>query len=168
MPHPIVNLDQLSLQSASPEEMPPGEAAQRYDLRWAEIGSRIGARKLGYNLTVIAPGKYACPFHHHLVREEMFLILAGNGELRLGQIRHPIRAGDVIACPPGDADSAHQIINTGIEELRFLAISTTESPDICLYPDSGKYGVFMTQDSHTSSFKAIGRGTDNLDYWDGE
>ncbi len=30
----------------------------------------------------------------------MFLILEGEGELRFGEERHPIRKHDVIACPP--------------------------------------------------------------------
>ncbi|MCW8278541.1 cupin domain-containing protein [Pseudomonas sp. PCH199] len=31
----------------------------------------------------------------------MFYIVAGEGEVRLGAERFPIRAGDVIACPAG-------------------------------------------------------------------
>ena len=46
------------------------------------------ARKLGYNLTVLPPGKAQCPFHSHRGEEEMFLILEGEGELRFGDQRH--------------------------------------------------------------------------------
>jgi hypothetical protein len=34
------------------------------------------------------------------------------------------RSGDVIACPAGGRETAHQIINTGTDELRYLAVST--------------------------------------------
>ncbi len=41
----------------------------------------------------------------------MFLIL--EGELRFGNERFAIRKHEVIACPPGGPEGAHQIINTG-------------------------------------------------------
>ena len=62
------------------------------------------------------------PFHSHRVNEEMFYVVAGEGEVRLGTERFPIRAGDVIACPPGGPETAHQIINTSNAELRYLAV----------------------------------------------
>ena len=67
---------------------------------------------------------------------------------------------------PGDAGTAHQLRNTGSGELKFLAVSTMEYPEVCEYPDSGKYLVrtgFAAED-----FVAIARSGDNLDYWDGE
>ena len=48
------------------------------------ISRKIGARKLGYNLTGVPPGKRAFPFHNHQVNEEMFFVLAGSGEIRIG------------------------------------------------------------------------------------
>jgi hypothetical protein len=45
-------------------------------------GHHIGAQKLGYNLTVLRPGKVQCPFHNHHGEEEMFFILDGSSELR--------------------------------------------------------------------------------------
>lgn len=167
----IVNLADLDVQPASPARAPKGPNAALYDRRSAEIASRIGARQLGYNLTVLAPGKRRCPFHSHRVEEEMFFILAGHGELRMGQTRHPIRAGDIIACPPGGPETAHQIINTGDVEMRYLAVSTMAAADICEYPDSGKYLVFAAADpdqGDRDGFRVIGRGSDSLDYWDGE
>ncbi len=80
----IINIADLELQSVGPDRAPHGEATGRYDIRWSEIASRIGARKLGYNLTVVAPGKCNCPFHNHYAEEEMFFILEGSGELRYG------------------------------------------------------------------------------------
>jgi len=42
----------------------------------------------------------------------MFFVVEGQGELRLGDARHPIRAGDIVACPPGGPETAHHILNT--------------------------------------------------------
>ena len=42
---------------------------------------------------------------------------------------------------PGDADRAHQLVNTSTQELVFLAISTEVSPEVIGYPDSAKTGI---------------------------
>jgi uncharacterized cupin superfamily protein len=106
-----------------------------------QISDHIGARKLGYNLTVLPPGKVQCPFHSHHAEEEMFLILEGEGELRFGDRRYPIRKHDVIACPTGGPEMAHQIINTGPATMRYLALSTLADVETCEYPDSGKVSI---------------------------
>ena len=115
MDKPIINIADVTPEARPPGMSPKGEAADRYDAKMAFIGTRIGARKLGYNLTAVPPGKRAFPLHNHQVNEEMFFILNGSGELRMGDAVHPIRTGDIIACPPGGKDVAHQIVNTGTE-----------------------------------------------------
>jgi uncharacterized cupin superfamily protein len=167
---PFINIADVVIETAAPDRAPRGETGLHYDIRWGEIASRIGARKLGYNLTVVAPGKRNCPFHSHRVEEEMFFILEGMGELRYGDARYPIRAGDVIACPTGGPESAHQIINTGEEELRYLAVSNQSEAEICEYPDSGKYLAFAPGETSGTprQVRVIGRPGDSLDYWDGE
>jgi len=123
-------------------------------------------------LYALPPGMRGSPFHSHRVNEEMFYVVAGEGEVRLGAERFPIRAGDVIACPPGGPETAHQIINTSDAELRYLAVSTQQQPDICEYPDSNKYAVmdnFKVDDQgNASGFVAVARQADGVDYWDGE
>jgi uncharacterized cupin superfamily protein len=169
---PVINLADLELRSASAERAPRGPHADQYDIRWAEIASRIGARQLGYNLTVVAPGKRNCPFHSHRAEEEMFFILEGTGELRYGDARYPLRAGDIIACPVGGPDTAHQIINTGDTEMRYLSVSTMAPIEVCDYPDSGKFGVYEDQpwddDGSRQPFRHLARREDARDYWEGE
>jgi uncharacterized cupin superfamily protein len=122
----------------------------------------LGSKKLGYNVTVVPQGKSAFPFHSHGVNEEMFFVLEGEGEVRIGSETYSIRGGDVIACPPGGPETAHQIANTGDAELRFLAVSTKLSPEIVEYPDSGKFGVLC------DGFRFLGRAEESLGYWDDE
>ena len=169
MTKPVLNLADVELRTRPAAS---GDAALRYDRRSGEIASRIGARQLGYNLTVVAPGKSACPFHSHRAEEEMFFILDGAGELRYGEARYPLRAGDVIACPTGGPETAHQILNTGATELRYLAVSTLATTEICEYPDSGKFGAFVENTPEMGSaperFRHIGRAADARDYWEGE
>jgi uncharacterized cupin superfamily protein len=165
---PIMNLDDVEFTSLRERARKRGlnEPPAGFDARLGAIGEKIGARKLGYNITVIPPGKAAFPMHSHRVNEEMFFVLEGEGELRLGDRTFAVREGDVIACPVGDASTAHQLRNTGTGELKFLAVSTMEYPEVCEYPDSNKYLVrtgFAAED-----FVVIGRRGQALDYWDGE
>ncbi|WP_397535521.1 hypothetical protein [Roseateles sp.] len=50
-------------------------------------------RKLGGNVTGVAVGRTAYPFHSHRANDELFLILAGNSTLRLGEQRLPVKVG---------------------------------------------------------------------------
>ena len=112
MHKPFVNLDELAFDDVEDNGF--------YTSRRARFSAAIGARQLGYNLTELPPGKAQCPFHSHRAEEEMFLILEGEGELRFGDQRYPLRKHDVVACPTGGAEVAHQIINTGSAILHML------------------------------------------------
>jgi uncharacterized cupin superfamily protein len=132
-----------------------------------QIGTHIGARNLGYNLTVLPPGKVQCPFHNHHGEEEMFLILEGEGELRFGDQRYPIRKHDVIACPPGGPEVAHQIINTGATTMRYLALSTLAEIEACEYPDSQKVAI-VTGKPGRPGLRKMFRAETTVDYYDRE
>ncbi len=142
MPRPIINVADVSLDPTSPDwAVATGHPAEDFSAKTGAISARIGARKLGYNITAVPSGKRAAPFHSHPAKEEMFFVLQGSGEVRIGEARYPVRTGDVIACPAGGKETAHQIINTGIEELRYLAVSTEHCLEMAQYPDSGKFAV---------------------------
>jgi hypothetical protein len=68
---PIMNLDEIKL-----ETQKQGEA---FEAKMGAIGIHLGARKLGYRLTIVPPGKKAWPYHNHYVNGEMFVILEGAG-----------------------------------------------------------------------------------------
>jgi uncharacterized cupin superfamily protein len=99
-------------------------------------------------------------------------VLQGTGEVRIGSQTYPLRAGDILACPAGGPETAHQIVNTGTEELRYLAVSTARSPEICDYPDSNKFGIYDgprgDAQPNQKMFRFLGREGQGLDYWDGE
>jgi uncharacterized cupin superfamily protein len=168
MSRPILNLDEVELKSL--REVLPG-APEGFGGRAGTISMRVGARKLGYNLTVLAPGEKAFPRHNHHVNEEMFLVLDGTGSVRIGDATHALRAGDVIACPPGGPEGAHQIVNTGERELRYLSVSTMQYPEVVDYPDSGKTGVryeVADKDGKPAFTRFLVRSGESLAYWDGE
>ena len=158
MPKPLVNLDDVEFNDI--------EENGYYTSKRALFSASIGARKLGYNLTVLPPGKAQCPFHAHREEEEMFLVLDGEGELRFGDQRFKIRKNDVIACPTGDASVAHQIINTGVVPLRYLALSNLSHTEVCEYPDSNKVASSVGTWPDVKRF--IVRKDAQPDYFEGE
>lgn len=172
MPHPILNIADVALLPRPPGLAPTGAAAERYEAKMGFVSRQIGAQKLGYNVTAVPPGKRAFPLHSHQVNEEMFFVLSGTGEVRIGADSHPIRPGDVFCCPPGGPETAHQIVNTGVEELRYLAVSTKMSPEIAEYPETGRFGLLAEvapkPDGTPRMFMFVGRESDSLNYWEGE
>lgn len=140
----------------------------RFAVKWGRIGPLIGSTGLGCALHVVPPGKRAFPLHRHHVIDELFYVISGEGEYRWGDETFPVRPGDVIGAPAGS--KAHQLVNTGAEELRYLAISTMGSVDVCDYPESGKMAVaagVRNADFSTATFMGLGR-IQPADYWDGE
>jgi uncharacterized cupin superfamily protein len=171
MPHPIVSLSEI-VPSPLPDRIAPPEALRhRYDPRVAPLGHRLGARQLGCSLIALAPDRCGFPFHSHRANEELFFILDGTGEIRIGDERRAIRAGDLIACPAGGPETAHHILNTGERELSYLAISTRHSPEIAEYPDSGTLMAIadyaVGEDGTEQGVRHICGSRGTLDYWDG-
>ena len=104
-----------------------------------------------------APGESGCPFHSHAAQWELYFIVSGTATVRANAETHPVRAGDVILHPPGEA---HQITNASTtDELVFYVVADNPPVDYWHYPDSGKWGL-----SAPRKFFRIAE----LDYWDGE
>ncbi|HET9578053.1 MAG TPA: cupin domain-containing protein [Usitatibacter sp.] len=153
----VVNIDELELQSF--------EKGGKFAARFARIGPLLGARDLGYSYDVVPPGKRSCPFHSHLAEEEMFFIIRGTGTLRYGSETRTIRAGDLICCPTGGPETAHQIINDSNEELAYLSVSTMMPAEVCEYPDSRKVGAFGGTQPRFRHMTEAGAA---VDYWKDE
>lgn len=159
MSKPIMNLDQVEFDDV--------EENGFYTSSRGQISDHIGAKQLGYNLTVLPPGKAQCPFHSHRGEEEMFFILEGQGELRFGDKVYPLRRHDVIACPTGGPEVAHQIINTGTTEMRYLSLSTRVDIEVCEYPDSQK--ILVAAGPHGErGLRKVMRAENTVDYYDRE
>ena len=132
-----------------------------YDTRCAPLAQGTAASKLGIGVDILAPGKRGCPYHLHHVQEELFIVLEGEGTLRVAGEMLPVTAGDVVFIPAGQ-EYPHQFINTSGAPLKYLSVSTREKPEICEYPDSDKYLAYA------DGINAIQRRATALDYWDGE
>jgi uncharacterized cupin superfamily protein len=138
-----------------------------FKAQYADVGGKIGAHQLGYNITIIPPGKKSYPFHNHHVSEEMFLILEGTGLLRFGENKYPLKKNDIVACPTGDRSVAHQIINDGNTDLKYLALGTKKPYDICEYPDSDKI-LSRVSSGEDSKLWNMSKGNESYEYFEGE
>jgi uncharacterized cupin superfamily protein len=157
---PIINVADVPL-----VERGNGKA---FAVKWGRVGTALGLQALGCAVHVVPAGKKAFPYHRHHVLDELFYVLAGEGEYRWGEERFAVKAGDLIAAPAGT--KAHQLINTGNGELRYLGISSATATEVVEYPDSGKIGVVAgvkDGDFTTASYRAMGR-VQPADYFDGE
>ena len=146
------------------------QRAPLYDTLCARLGRGTAATKLGISIDIVAPGKRSCPYHFHYAQEEAFVVLEGTGSLRVAGEMLALQAGDVVFIPPGP-QYPHQIINTSAAPLKYLSISTRESPEVVEYPDSGKYLAMARgtlADGSVQVFDHVHRAGDELDYWDGE
>lgn len=160
----IANLDEIKLEHFS--------HGDKFEVQDGAVGPVVGAKQLGCSLMVVPPGKRAYPFHCHHINEEIFVILEGEGMVRIGDQQYPIRKGDVIGAPAGGRDTAHQIVNTSDKELRYLALSTMIPAEVVEYPDSSKVGIYVGsapgEDPSKRTIQFRGRLGAATDYWDGE
>lgn len=162
--HPIVRLRELPLRTQS-----HGGA---YEAHMVAVAAPFGAKRLGARYVEIPPGKKAWPFHCHHANDELFVILAGAGVLRYGEEEHDVSAGDVVVCPAGGVETAHQLRAAGSKPLRYLAVSTMNEPDVLEYPDSGKVAVFAGSapggEKAARSLELTVKKNAAVGYWEGE
>lgn len=100
------------------------------------LGTAGGSVKSGLNHMTLPANASGAPPHCHALEEELFYVLEGSGTLGLGDDRHPLRAGDVVARPPGTG-VAHSI-TAGDHGLAYLAYGTRVAGDTVYYPETGK------------------------------
>ena len=147
---------------------------EEYAVRRQRLAAAAGGEELGCSRYVLPPGNRAWPYHYHTGNEEALYVLSGSGSLRVGDdaesTAHPLTGGDYVAFPAGP-DSAHRVENTGERPLRFLVMSTMNDPDVTVYPDSGKIGVYAGSPPGGRAERSVEgyyRRDDAVSYWEGE
>lgn len=135
-----INVGQLKW---SPWKSPRGKYAQFGKGISDALGDvRGGWPKKGHPFNVelvrVPPGKSACPYHLHTNQWEMFVVTSGTGVVRANGKRSKVVAGDAMMHPPGEA---HELINTGKDDLVFYIIADNPTTDVFYYPDSKKWGI---------------------------
>lgn len=150
------------------EERVRGEDFAMYRKR---LGVEAGGERLGCSLYEVPAGCRFGPYHYHEANEEAIYVLSGEGSVRVPGDPVSIAAGDYVSFPVGEA-GAHQVVNDSDADLRYLCLSTMESPDVVVYPDSAKYlvttgGAPGRYDDEFEIKEIFRRGT-GVDYWYGE
>jgi len=138
---PVININDLPLTDRG--------NGKSFVVKWGRVGPALGLNALGCAVHVVPAGKKAFPFHRHHVMDELF-------------------TGDLVAAPAGS--KAHQLINTGTADLRYLGISSSAAAEVVDYPDSGKVGVMAGMkngDFRSATYSGMGRMA-KADYYDGE
>ena len=157
-----VNVDELDFRELHDEGEP-----MTYACRDAEVGFTIGARRLGYRVTTLAPGKRFCPLHTHAQEEELLFVLDGEPSVRTATETIRCRKGDFVAFPVGETGT-HQVRNDSDAPATFILLARTEFPEICRYPDSRKLLVDLDVPVESGRpFYMIADGP-QLDYYHGE
>jgi uncharacterized cupin superfamily protein len=132
----------------------------------ARVGRQAGCERLGASVWSIPAGEAAYPYHFHLAEEELLFVLAGRPSLRTPSGWRELEEGEAVVFKIGE-EGAHQLVNRTADEVRMLAISTGGAPDIVLYPESGKVGVFERR-PEGGGLHTLFRAGDGVDYWEGE
>jgi len=155
-------------------ELPPQPGPRRHIVNVAEVEPQTverprvartrrnlalaaGSIQTGLQHVEVTPNHASAPAHCHSLEEEIFVILDGDGELRLDGGHTPVRTGHVVSRPAGTG-VAHSFV-AGAGGLVYLAYGTREHGDMCWYPDSQKISF--------RGLNVIAR-LERLDYWDGE
>jgi uncharacterized cupin superfamily protein len=133
-----------------------------YSWQAARVGKAIGGTKLGATLYELPPGEKTFPYHYEYGTEEWLICTEGRPTLRTPDGERELRPGDTVCFPEGP-EGAHQVENRSDEPARVLIFSTKGFPNGAVYPDSGKWGVWWSE----QEFALFRRG-DAVDYWDGE
>jgi uncharacterized cupin superfamily protein len=105
----------------------------------------------------IAPGKTACPYHSHSAQWEFYHVISGLGIVRHKDGFTSIEPGDAFIFKPGEP---HQITNNSKEDLILYVVADNPIGESYYYPDSNKWGAPIPERRYI-------RG-DALDYYDGE
>jgi len=107
------------------------------------------------------------PLHAHHVNEEAIFMLEGEGTLRLGTERVPVRVGDWIALPPGEGH-AHQLLADRGVDIAYLCVSTMKPVDVVTYPDSQKVLAAVGAFGQSSFRKMFWQKDGDVPYFAGE
>ena len=158
---PIVNKDDVEWTELEHEET---------RFRRKQLGEAAESEQIGCSLYELPSGHRSWPYHYHTANGEAIYVLRGTGTIRLAGETSEVEAGDYVSLP-ADESGGHRVINDSDGTLRYLAISTMNDPDLTVYPDSEKMGVYVGAPPggrEERSLEGYYRIEDDVDYWTGE
>lgn len=157
----VIDVDELDWDVVDQAQLP---------IRRKHLAAAAGGTDLGCSLYELGPGQSSWPYHYHTGNEEAMFVLDGSGTLRLDNETRQIDAGTYVALPAAES-GGHQVSNTSDATLRYLMVSTMEEPDVTVYPDSDKIGIYAGAPPGSAADRSVEgyyRRKDRVEYWDGE
>lgn len=148
------------------------ETVERGPAGWRRkrLANVAGGETLGCSLYELPGGKRSWPYHYHAANAEALYVLEGHGTVRLHDGEQDLTPGDYVAFPAGER-GGHRVDNDGDAPLRYLMVSTMREPDVTVYPDSEKLGVFVGEPPGGTGERSVDgyyRLADAVGYWTGE
>jgi len=140
------------------------------EFRRKQLAADADDGTLGCSLYELPPQACSWPYHYHTGNTEAIYVLAGRPTLRGPEEAHQLEAGDYVTLPAGD-DGAHQLQNQNEAPARVLIVSTMNEPDVTVYPEMGKIGVFAGSPpggNEERTVEGFFDPEDSLDYWEAE
>ena len=89
-------------------------------------------------LVRVPAGAVNWPYHSHSAQWELYLIIAGRGQVRTPDGVSELREGDCLVHPPGEP---HHITNTGASDLVYYVVADDPPSDVCHYPDTNTWAL---------------------------
>lgn len=126
----VINIDELP-----GEKRPRFTQAEGVGAVVSSPGNTTGLTRMGVHLRTVVPGMAGTNRHFHTVEEEWTYVLSGEGIVRIGPLRIPVRAGSFVGFPPGPRP--HHFLAGGNEPLVMLeGGERRRSEDDGWYPDA--------------------------------
>lgn len=143
-----------------------------HEFRRKQLAAETVGSELGCSLYEVPEGKRAWLRHYHEGNEEAIFVLGGEGTVSLGPDgeEHQLSGGEYVALPRGE-QGEHEIVG-GDGGLRYLMVSTMNEPDITVYPDDDKVGLYAgTPPGGDKDERSLSTFLDrhaDVPYWDDE
>lgn len=151
------NLEELSWSSPKGTYASGGKQVSEALGRKPQSTDLLDRHPFDVEICRIPPGKKNFPYHSHSAQWEFYHVISGSGIMRDEEGEHEIVSGDAFIYKPGEA---HQIMNTGSEDLVVYVIADNPVGESCYYPDSKKWLVRSPENFLIRS--------EPLEYLDGE
>ena len=97
------------------------------------LAAVFGLKRVGVNLTMLAPGAQSALLHRHTAAEEFIYILSGTPLLRTDAGEFRLAPGMCAGFPPGGA--AHHLVNDTDAPVEYLEIGDNPPGDSATYPE---------------------------------
>ena len=100
----------------------------------------VGLGRTVVSLSRVPPGKESFVYHAHERDEEWLYFLSGRGRIEIDGEVHAVGPGDFVGFPTPSV--AHQLTNTGDDDLVYLMGGERSGLDVAYFPHHGKTMVF--------------------------